>query len=98
MATKRGFLLALAASVSTSAICPAFSEAYPARSIVVPFPAGGPTDTVGRILADRMGASLGKALAIETWRVPTAPSVLAVSRGQCPMVTPSPWASGARTL
>jgi tripartite-type tricarboxylate transporter receptor subunit TctC len=67
MATKRGFLLALAASVSTSAICPAFSEAYPARSItiVVPFPAGGPTDSVGRILADRMGASLGKALAIE---------------------------------
>jgi tripartite-type tricarboxylate transporter receptor subunit TctC len=67
MATKRGFLLALAASVSTSAICPAFAEAYPARPIimVVPFPVGGPTDTVGRILAERMGASLGKALTIE---------------------------------
>src|SRR5262245_61270684 len=67
MTTKRGFLLALAASVSISAICPALAEVYPARpiTIVVPFPAGGPTDTVGRILAERMRASLGKPLAIE---------------------------------
>jgi tripartite-type tricarboxylate transporter receptor subunit TctC len=67
MTTKRGFLLALTASASISAICPAFAEVYPARSItiVVPFPAGGPTDTVGRILAERMRASLGKPLTIE---------------------------------
>ena len=67
MTTKRGFLLALAASASISAICPAFAEVYPARpiTIVVPFPAGGPTDTVGRILAERMRASLGKPLTIE---------------------------------
>jgi tripartite-type tricarboxylate transporter receptor subunit TctC len=67
MTTKRGFLLALAASVSISAICPALAEVYPARpiTVVVPFPAGGPTDTVGRILAERMHASLGKPLTIE---------------------------------
>jgi tripartite-type tricarboxylate transporter receptor subunit TctC len=67
MTTRRGFLLALAASASISAICPAFAEVYPARpiTIVVPFPAGGPTDTVGRILAERMRASLGKPLTIE---------------------------------
>ena len=67
MRTKRGFLLALAASASIGAICPAFAEVYPARpiTIVVPFPAGGPTDTVGRILAERMRASLGKPLTIE---------------------------------
>ena len=67
MTTKRGFLLALAASASISAICPAFAEVYPARpiTIVVPFPAGGPMDTVGRILAEPMRASLGKPLTIE---------------------------------
>ena len=68
MRTKRGFLLALAASASISAICPAFAEVYPARpiTIVVPFPAGGPTDTVGRILAERIRTSLGKPLTIES--------------------------------
>jgi tripartite-type tricarboxylate transporter receptor subunit TctC len=67
MTTKRRFLLALAASASIGAICPAFAEVYPARpiTIVVPFPAGGPTDTVGRILAERMRASLGKPLTVE---------------------------------
>lgn len=67
MRAKRGFLLALAASASISAVCPAFAEVYPARpiTIVVPFPAGGPSDTVGRILAERMRASLGKPLTIE---------------------------------
>jgi tripartite-type tricarboxylate transporter receptor subunit TctC len=68
MAMKRGFVLALAASASISAIFPAFAEVYHARPItmVVPFPAGGPTNTVGRILAERMGASLGKPLTVET--------------------------------
>jgi tripartite-type tricarboxylate transporter receptor subunit TctC len=67
MTTKRGFLLALAASASISAICPAFAEVYPARpiTIVVPFPAGGPTDALGRILAERMHASLGQSVIIE---------------------------------
>jgi hypothetical protein len=61
MTTKRGFLLALPASASISAICPAFAEVYLARpiTIVVQFPAGGPMDTVGRILAESMRASLG---------------------------------------
>jgi tripartite-type tricarboxylate transporter receptor subunit TctC len=67
MATRRGFLLALAASASISAICPAFAEVYPARPITIvdPFPAGGPVDTVGRILAERMRASLGQPVTIE---------------------------------
>jgi tripartite-type tricarboxylate transporter receptor subunit TctC len=67
MTTKRGFLLALAASASVGAICPSFAEVYPARpiTIVVPFPAGGPADTMGRILAERMRASLTKPVTIE---------------------------------
>jgi tripartite-type tricarboxylate transporter receptor subunit TctC len=67
MTTKRGLLLALAASASISAICPAFAEVYPARpvTIVVPFPAGGPTDALGRILAEPMRVSLGQSVMIE---------------------------------
>jgi tripartite-type tricarboxylate transporter receptor subunit TctC len=43
------------------------AQVYPSRSItlVVPYPAGGPTDTVARVLAERMKASLGQTLVVE---------------------------------
>jgi tripartite-type tricarboxylate transporter receptor subunit TctC len=43
------------------------AQAYPSRpvSIVVPFPAGGPTDTLARILADRMRGPLGQTVIVE---------------------------------
>jgi tripartite-type tricarboxylate transporter receptor subunit TctC len=43
------------------------AQTYPSRPItaVVPYPAGGPTDTIARILAERMGATLGQPLIIE---------------------------------
>jgi tripartite-type tricarboxylate transporter receptor subunit TctC len=67
MATKRAFLLALATSASISAICPAFAEVYPARpiTVIVPAPAGGPTDVVGRVLAERMRGTLGQSVMVE---------------------------------
>src|SRR3974390_1653945 len=45
----------------------AWAQAFPARpiTIVVPFPAGGPTDTLGRVLADRMKNALGQSVIIE---------------------------------
>src|SRR5216683_3071205 len=45
----------------------AFAQSYPAKSItmVVPFSAGGPTDTIGRIMAERMGRSLGQTIIVE---------------------------------
>jgi tripartite-type tricarboxylate transporter receptor subunit TctC len=45
----------------------AAAQDFPTRpiTIVVPFPPGGPVDTLGRILADRMRSSLGHALLIE---------------------------------
>ncbi len=49
-------------------VAPASAEArYPARvvTIVVPFPAGGPTDTVGRLLAQAMGGALKTQFIIE---------------------------------
>ena len=46
---------------------PAFSQTYPARQIalIVPFAAGGPTDTIARILGERMGRTLGQTVVVE---------------------------------
>lgn len=46
---------------------PALADGYPSRPIVlvVPFSAGGPTDTIGRVVADRMGRTLGQPVIIE---------------------------------
>jgi tripartite-type tricarboxylate transporter receptor subunit TctC len=45
----------------------AAAQAYPTRPVtmVVPFPAGGPTDAPARVIADRMKASLGQPVVIE---------------------------------
>jgi tripartite-type tricarboxylate transporter receptor subunit TctC len=47
---------------------PAQAQAYPNRPIkmIVPFPAGGPTDGMARIISDRLGAVLGQSVIIET--------------------------------
>ncbi|MCX7932064.1 MAG: tripartite tricarboxylate transporter substrate-binding protein, partial [Rhodovarius sp.] len=46
---------------------PALAQAYPTRPItmVVPFAAGGPTDTVARLLAQAMGPDLGGTIVVE---------------------------------
>jgi tripartite-type tricarboxylate transporter receptor subunit TctC len=43
------------------------SDSYPNRPIkmVVPFPAGGPTDAMARIVSDRLGAVLGQSVVVE---------------------------------
>jgi tripartite-type tricarboxylate transporter receptor subunit TctC len=45
----------------------AIAQTYPERQItmVVPFAAGGPTDTVGRLIAERMSADLGQQVIVE---------------------------------
>ena len=57
---------------ASAAALPAFSriaraQGYPSRpiSIIVPFPAGGGTDTVARIIAEPMRVSLGRPVIIE---------------------------------
>ena len=54
--------LALAAVAAT-----AQAQTYPSRPInlVVPYPAGGPTDTLARILADHMKNTLGQTIVVE---------------------------------
>jgi putative tricarboxylic transport membrane protein len=45
----------------------AMAQNYPSRTItmIIPFAAGGPTDTVGRLIADAMGKDLGQTIAVE---------------------------------
>src|SRR5882757_1067992 len=59
-------LLAIAVAVWSCA-SPAKSSEYPHHSItfVVPFAAGGPLDTLARIMAERMSRSLGQSIVIE---------------------------------
>jgi tripartite-type tricarboxylate transporter receptor subunit TctC len=61
--------LALAAAFAAALqIGSATAQDYPSRpiTIIVPFPAGGPTDTLARILGDRMRESLGQSVIIES--------------------------------
>ena len=65
---RRKFLQACFGGVAGAAVSSlARAQGYPSRpiTIVVPFPAGGPSDTVGRILAENMRASLGQPVIIE---------------------------------
>jgi tripartite-type tricarboxylate transporter receptor subunit TctC len=43
------------------------AQVYPSRAItmIVPFPAGGPSDTVARIMAEHMGISLGQSIIVD---------------------------------
>ena len=61
---KLGLALAFA---MLAGIAGAAAQTYPSRPItlIVPFPAGGSTDAVGRVVAERMRASLGQPIVIE---------------------------------
>ena len=63
---QKSLLAGLATGFSLAASL-AFAQAYPERQItmVVPFAAGGPTDTVGRLIAERMSADLGQQIIVE---------------------------------
>ena len=58
---------ALAVIAALSFVCDARAEDYPNRPItmVVPFAAGGPTDILGRLIAQAIGPTLGQQVVIE---------------------------------
>jgi tripartite-type tricarboxylate transporter receptor subunit TctC len=81
MLVRRKFLrLAGAAAIAPALTRAAVAQSYPARPItmVVPFGAGGPADTIGRILAEGMRGSLGQPVIIEN--VLGASGTIAVGR------------------
>ena len=75
-------MLSFAAAVAAvlSSLSAAQAQSYPTHPItlVVPFPAGGPTDTVARIMAEHMRNTLGQPILIET--VTGAGATIGVSR------------------
>ncbi len=60
-------LLIAAFAIAVQTIGGRAAEVFPVRPItmVVPFPAGGPSDVVPRILSDRLRATLGQSIVIE---------------------------------
>jgi len=66
--SRRSLALLMAGGIGALAVFPsAAAENYPSRSItmIVPFAAGGPTDTVARVLAQALGKNLGQTIIIE---------------------------------
>ena len=63
-------LAAIIRAVSTMLAVASFAagaQSFPTKpvTLIVPFAAGGPTDTIARILADRAGRSLGQTVVVE---------------------------------
>lgn len=64
---RRRFLQLSAGAALAATSTPAVAQAYPSKpvTIVVPFAAGGPTDVIGRLMAERFRASLGQTVIVE---------------------------------
>ncbi|WP_170984812.1 tripartite tricarboxylate transporter substrate binding protein [Roseomonas sp. AR75] len=61
--SRRALIAAAGATLAT----PAFAQTFPSRPVrlVIPFPAGGPTDVYGRLYADRLGRELGQPVVVD---------------------------------
>jgi tripartite-type tricarboxylate transporter receptor subunit TctC len=78
---RRQFLHLTAGAAAIPAVSRmAWAQTYPSRpiTIVVPFAAGGATDTIGRMMAERMKSSLGQPVIVEN--VTGAGGTIAVGR------------------
>jgi tripartite-type tricarboxylate transporter receptor subunit TctC len=67
MPERRSLLRSLAAAALSALALGAAAQGFPAKSItlIVPFSAGGPTDTIARIIAQRMTKALGQTVVVE---------------------------------
>jgi len=64
MLTRRA---ALATLLATTVLRPAHAQTFPSRTItiIVPYPAGGPTDVLARLVAQHAGADLGQSITVD---------------------------------
>src|ERR1700681_2402267 len=63
----RGAIILVLTCATLAGMSPAMAQPYPARSVtlIVPYGAGGPLDTLTRIVSERMRVSLGQPIVIE---------------------------------
>src|SRR5262245_33005940 len=66
-ASMRMTSVVAALAIAVGCVTVAHAQGYPSRpiTIIVPFPAGGPSDTLARILGERMRVSLGQPILVE---------------------------------
>ena len=64
---RRWLLLAASGAALSVAAHQAVAQVYPSRPVtmIVPASAGGPTDAIGRVLAERMGTALGQTVLVD---------------------------------
>jgi len=64
---RRALGLMAGATLLASAAGPASAETYPSRVLrmIVPYPPGGPTDVIARVVAEELGRSLGQNVIVE---------------------------------
>lgn len=67
MLTRRSLLAPMCAAAMLLNATSAWTQTYPSRPItlIVPFPAGGPADAIGRTVAEAMRAPLGSPVIVE---------------------------------
>src|ERR1700749_3180888 len=67
MLSRRKFMLAVPGIAAAGMTVPAFAQAWPERpvTVIVPFAAGGNTDGIARMTAQRLGAAFGKPFIVE---------------------------------
>jgi tripartite-type tricarboxylate transporter receptor subunit TctC len=66
--TRRQFIASASAlAVSGALVCHAWAQAWPAKPIrlIVPFPPGGGTDVVSRLVAEKLGPALNTAIIVD---------------------------------
>jgi tripartite-type tricarboxylate transporter receptor subunit TctC len=67
MSTRRKILITTLGIVGTFFSAASMAQAYPNKPIklIIPFPAGGATDLVGRVVAQQLGVELGQTVVVD---------------------------------